>query len=159
MSWLVLSSVIFCCYFSYHALLELQYQDKWQKSLATKERVKKEGLSIQEAEHCLDTELFLDKYPWWDVRGLHCLFILQRMFVHAAESGQKEAERLICCGCWCDLPRLNPRADAISHPDCGIPDLPRRNWGALPSGVYVEETAWAPTMWAQMSAGGNQGHL
>ena len=29
----------------------------------------------------------------------------------AAESGQKEAERLICHGCWHGLPRLDPKAD------------------------------------------------
>ena len=101
----------FCCCFSYHALLELQYQDKHHKSLAAKERAQEEGLSIQEAECHLDTELFLDEYPRWDVRGLHCPFILQRMFVHATESGQKEAERLICHSCWAGLPRLDPEAD------------------------------------------------
>ena len=91
---------MFCCHFSYHALLELQYKDKWHKSLAAKEQAKKEGLSIQEVEHHLDAELFLDEYPQWDVKGLHYPFILQRMFVHAAESRQKEATRLICCSCW-----------------------------------------------------------
>ena len=98
--------------FATGALLELQYQNKWHKSLAAKERTKKEGLSIQEAECCLDAELFLDEYLQRDVRGLHCLFIPQRMFVHATESGQKEMERLICCSCQHGLPRLDPRADA-----------------------------------------------
>ena len=97
---------------SYHVLLELQYQDKWHKSLAVKEQAKKEGLSICEVECHLDAELFLDEYPQWDVRGLHHMFILQRMFVHTTESGWKEVERLICCSCWHDLPRLDPRTDA-----------------------------------------------
>ena len=72
----------------------------------------KEGeLSIQEAEHHLDTDLFLDENPRWDVRGPHCPFILQLMFMHAAKSGQKEAERLICCGNWQGLPKLGSGAD------------------------------------------------
>ena len=63
--------------------------------LAAKEQAKGGGLSIQEAEHCLDAESFLDEYPQWEVGGLHCAIILQRMFVHATEVGQKEVERLI----------------------------------------------------------------
>ena len=54
------------------------------------------GLSIREAEHCLDAELFLDEYPQWEVGGPYCPIILQRMFMHATEVGQKEAERFIC---------------------------------------------------------------
>ena len=80
-------------------------------SLAAKEQAKKEGLSIREAEYHLDTELFLDKYLWWDVGGQHHPFILQRMFMHVTESGWKEAERLIHCGCWCGLPGLDPKVD------------------------------------------------
>ena len=100
----------FYCCFSYHTPLELQYGYKWHRSLATKEQAK-EGLSIQEAECCLDMELFLNKYPCLDVRGPHCPFILQRMLVHAAESGWKETERLICHGHWHGLPRLDPEVD------------------------------------------------
>ena len=62
-------------------------------------------------ECCLDAELFLDKYPWWDVRGLHHPFILLGMFVHAAESGWKEAERLIHHGHQHGLPGLDPKVD------------------------------------------------
>ena len=89
----------------------MQYEDEWHKSLAAKECAKEEGLSIWEAECHLDMEFFLNEYPWWDVRGPHHPFILQRMFVHAAESGQKEAERLIHCGHWHGLPRLDPEVD------------------------------------------------
>ena len=67
---------------------------------------------IQEAAHCLDTELFLDEYPQWEVGGLHHPIILQRIFVHAAKAEQKEAERLICWGYWHSLPGLNPEVVA-----------------------------------------------
>ena len=53
------------------------------------------GVSIREAEHQLDVELFLDKYPWWDIEGPHHPIILHSMFLHAAGEGQKEAERFI----------------------------------------------------------------
>ena len=53
-------------------------------------------MSIREAKHCMDMEMFLDEYPLWEVAGLHCPIILQGMFVHATELGQKEVERLIC---------------------------------------------------------------
>ena len=100
----------YCC-FSYHTLLKLQYGDKRHKSLATKEWAKEGWLSIWEMECCLDAELFLNEYPRWDVRGLHCPFIFQQMFIHAAESWQKEAERLIHHSCWQGLPRLDSEVD------------------------------------------------
>ena len=50
-------------------------------------------------------------YPWWEVGGLHHPIILQGMFAHAIELGQKEAERLIHCGHWHGLPRLDPEVD------------------------------------------------
>ena len=61
------------------------------------------------------------------------------------------------------LPVWSPKASLqgryICHPACGILDLPRRNLGALPSSVHVEEAAQAPTMWDPTSTGGNQAHL
>ena len=150
----------FYCCFSYHALLELNYEDKWHKSLATKEWAKEEGLSIQEAKCCLDVELFLNEYPWWDVRGLHHPFILQRMFVHAAESRQKEVERLIHChGHWCGLPRLDPKVDVPAIQLVGY-QTSREEIGDLFHQVYMLKRLPRPPLcrpkWA---CGGNQGHF
>ena len=64
-----------------------------------------------QADHCIDAELFLDEYLQWEVEGLHCPIILQRMFMHAAEVGQKEVERFVHQGHWHGLPRPNPEAD------------------------------------------------
>ena len=72
---------------------------------------REEGLSVQEAEHHLNAKLFLDEYPRLDVGGPHHPFILQGMFMHATESGWKEAERLICHGCQQGLPKLDSGAD------------------------------------------------
>ena len=55
-------------------------------------------MSVCKAEHCMDVEMFLDEYPWWQVGGLHHPIILQGMFVQAVELGQNEAERLIYHG-------------------------------------------------------------
>ena len=87
--------VYFYCLFSYHSLLELHYGDKLHKSKSTREQARKGGLSIMEAEQRLNAKLFLDKYPRWEIEGLHQSVILHDMFLHAAEQGQKEVERLI----------------------------------------------------------------
>ena len=80
-----------------------------QKSQATRELAREVGVSIQEAEHLLDAELFLDKYPRWDIKGPHHPIILHSMFLSAAGEGQKEAERFICQGQWQTLPQLDPK--------------------------------------------------
>ena len=41
------------------------------------------------------------------------------MFIHAAESGQKEAERIICCSCWQVLPKLDPEVHVPTMPLVG----------------------------------------
>ena len=113
-------------------LLELQYGDKWHKSVAAKEQAKEGGLSLWEAKCYLDAELFLDEYPQWEVGGLHCPIILQRMFVHAAKAGQKEAGEA-------DLPRplawparAKSRGSCTHHPACGVLNLQEGDSGPLP---------------------------
>ena len=59
----------------------------------------------------MDAEMFLNKYPQWEVGGLHCPIILQGMLVHATKSGWKEVERLMCHGCQHGLLRLDPETD------------------------------------------------
>ena len=89
----------------------LCFGDKWHKSLTAKEQAREEGLLVQEAECCIDANLFLDEDLQWDVGGPHHPFILQRMFVHATKSGWKEAERLIHHDCQQGLPKLDPEVD------------------------------------------------
>ena len=76
--------------------------------MAAKEQAKKGGMSVREAEHNVDMEMFLDEYSLWEVGRPHHPIILQRMFVYATELGQQEAERLIYQGHQYGLPRLNP---------------------------------------------------
>ena len=114
----------------------MQYGDKRFKSLAAKEWAKEGGLSIWEAECHLDAELFLNEYPGWDVGGLHCLFICQQMFVHAAESRQKEVERLIHHSHWQGLPRLDSEADVPAVQLVGY-WMSREEIGDLYHQVYI----------------------
>ena len=67
-----------------------------RKSQTAREQARETGLSVREAEQRIDTELFLDEYPKWELGAPHQSVILHKMFLHAAEQGQKEAERLIC---------------------------------------------------------------
>ena len=59
----------------------------------------------------MDIDMFLDGYIGWEVGSPHCSIILHEMFLHATKQGQKEAEQMICWGCWHSLPKLDPQAD------------------------------------------------
>ena len=56
-------------------------------------------------------KLFLDEYPRWEIDRPHQSIILYDMFLHAAEQGQKEAERFAQQGCQQSLPRPDSEAD------------------------------------------------
>ena len=61
----------FCYLFSYPSLLELHYRGRLRKSQTTREWDRDAGLSIREAEHRIDTELFLNEYPQWELGTPH----------------------------------------------------------------------------------------
>ena len=80
----------------------------------------------------------------------------------------------VCTHCWIqtegsgevDLPKSpvwSPKAGPQGRCTCcaahRVPDLQRRNWGPLPSGIHAKEVAQTPTMWSWTSTGGNQGHF
>ena len=98
------ASTLFCvvlcfyCLFSYPGLLELHYGGRVKKSETAKEWARETGLSVREVEQRIDAELFLNEYPSWELAAPHQSIILHEMFLHTAEQGQKEAERLICWG-------------------------------------------------------------
>ena len=91
--------------------MELHYEDKLHKLIVSKKQAQDEGIAVWEVEDCLDTDLFLDEYPWWEDGGPQCSFLLQNMFMDAKRIGQKEMELVICWGCWQALPRLDAKAD------------------------------------------------
>ena len=59
----------------------------------------------------MDVDMFLDGYIRWEVESPHCSIILHEMFLYAAQQGQKEAEWMICWGCWHSHPKLDLQAD------------------------------------------------
>ena len=73
------------CFFSYHNLLELHYGGRVTKSQTAREQAREAGLSVREPECRIDVELFLDKYPRWELGIPHQSIILYKMFLHAAE--------------------------------------------------------------------------
>ena len=131
-SWIV---SYFCCLFSYHSLLELHYGEKQEKSLATKEWASAEGLSVRETEHHMDIETFLDGYAGWREGSNYCPIILHKMFQHAMEQGQKEAEQMICQGHQHSLPRLDPKAGVSAIQLVG-PQTSKEEFRALYYEVY-----------------------
>ena len=70
---------------SYLALLTLRYGDRMEKSWVTHHQVEEEGLSIREVERVIESEMFLDEYPQWELGTPHQTVILHEMFHHAVE--------------------------------------------------------------------------
>ena len=105
--------VLYCC-FSYHALLNLHYTEKWNKSAAAKKQAEAEGISVQEVEQCLDADFFLDEYPWWKACGSQCPAILQGMFAHAEMAVQKEFKWAICHCHWQSYPGLDTKVEVLT---------------------------------------------
>ena len=101
-------ALCFYCLFSYPSLLELHYAGRIRKSQTTREWAREMGLLVREAEWRIDTELFLNDYPRWELEAPHQPVILHEMFLHAAEWGQKEAERLAQWGCHGSMSGPNP---------------------------------------------------
>ena len=91
--------------------MTLTYGSKRDKSLTTNGWAAKEGQSVQETEHLMDVELFLEGQARWEVDSPHHLIILHEMFQHASEQGQKEAECMIHQGCQHGLLKLDPKVD------------------------------------------------
>ena len=52
------------------------------------------GLSYREAKWVVESDLFLDEYPQWDLGSPHWSVILHEMFLHMESRGQKEAEQM-----------------------------------------------------------------
>ena len=87
-----------CCCFSYHALLSLHYKSCPAKTAVTKKLAQEAGISVREAERCLEADVFLDEYLRWEPGRLHHLFLLQWIYTHAQATRQKECDHAICWG-------------------------------------------------------------
>ena len=63
----------------------LRYGDRMEKSRMACCQVEEEGLSIREVERVIESEMFLDDYPRWELRTPHQTVILHEMYLHAME--------------------------------------------------------------------------
>ena len=88
-----------------------EYGDRMEKSWVTHCQAEEEGLSFREAERVIESEFFLDEYPWWGLGTPHQTVILHEMFLHAAEWRWKEAEHMCCWGHQSNIPEPSPKAD------------------------------------------------
>ena len=78
------------------ALLMLIYGDRMEKTWEVHCMAEQEGLSYREAKQIVESDLFLDEYPRWDLGSPHHLIILHEMFLHVESRGWKEAECMCC---------------------------------------------------------------
>ena len=58
----------------------------------------------------VESDLFLDEYPRWDLGTLHRLVILHEMFLHAAAKGWQEVECMWHRGCQGSIKEPDPKA-------------------------------------------------
>ena len=70
------------------------------KTTVAKRLAEEKGISVREVERQLDTDAYLKEHQWWVPGGLHCQFLLQQMFLHAAATGQREYDHAIHQGGW-----------------------------------------------------------
>ena len=82
---------------SYTTLLILKYGGRMELTQEAHLRAEQEGISFREAQCIVESDLFLNEYPQWDLGAPHQPIILHKMFLHTAPRGQKEAE------CMCHL--------------------------------------------------------
>ena len=88
-----------------------KYKSKRGKAVATKGQAAQEGWSVRETERIMDVELFLEGQAKWEEDSPNWLVMLYKMFRHANDEGQKEAEHTVCQGHWEGLPKLDLEAD------------------------------------------------
>ena len=75
-------------------LLTLSYGGRMEKTWEACCMAEQEGLSFREAERVVETDLFLDEYPQWNIGSPHQSVILHEMFLHVASQGWKETEHI-----------------------------------------------------------------
>ena len=92
-------------------LLMLTYGGRMEKTWEAHHMAEQEGFSFREAEQVVETNLFLDEYPWWNIGSPHWSVILHEMFLHVASQGQKEAEHMCHWGCQGSIREPSSEAD------------------------------------------------
>ena len=96
---------------SYTTLLILKYGSRMELTQEACLRVEQEGISFREAQCIVESDLFLDEYPRWDLGTPHWPVILHKMFLHATARGWKEAECMCHRGHWGSVREPDPEMD------------------------------------------------
>ena len=65
------SCSLFCSFCSYTTLLILRYGSRMEKTQEAHHRAEQEGISFWEVQQMVESDLFLDEYPRWDLGTLH----------------------------------------------------------------------------------------
>ena len=102
-------------------------------------------VSIRELERVVDLEPFLDEYPRWGLGTPHQSVVLHEMFLHAAGSGQKEAECMCHRGCWGSIPKPEPGADLSAMELVGYQMSRREMWDIYHSVYLLRRTLGTPS--------------
>ena len=121
---------------SYLALLTLRYGNRMEKSWVAHCWAEEEGLSIREAERVIESEMFLDEYPQWELGTPHQTVILHEMFLHAAEWGWKEAECMCHWGHQSHILEPDPEADQSAMELVGY-QMSRREMQDIHHSMYL----------------------
>ena len=75
------------------------------ETTATKKLAQETGISVRQAERCLDANVFLDECLRWAPLRTHHPFIMHEMFAHVEVTGQREHDWAICLGWWQPSPK------------------------------------------------------
>ena len=89
----------------------LNYGGRMEKTREAHRMADCEGLSYREAKRVVESNLFLDEYPQWNLGSLHQSVILHEMFLHAESRRRKEAECMCCRGCQSCVREPNSKED------------------------------------------------
>ena len=120
---LLLATTIHCFTFSTAIMIWWLWSmgARREKSREARWRSTEEQKPVWEMERAVDVDLFLEAQKQWAKDSPNCLFILHEMFLHAESLGWKEAEWVVCWGCWQHIPKLDPEvgtpAVQLVHPD------------------------------------------
>ena len=123
----------------------MRYRDRMEKSHMAHHWVEEEGLSIREAERVMESEMFLDEYPQWELRTPHQTVILCKMFLHAAEQGQKEAECMCHQGCQSHIPEPDPEVDQSAMELVGYRTSRQEMWDIYHSVYLLQRCPGSPS--------------
>ena len=142
-------------------IINLQYGNRTEKTVAAKSQAKAKGTSVREVERQLGADTYLWQQQLWAHSNLHWEFLLQQIFQHAMAMGQKEYDHAICWGQREPSPERNLSAELTTMklvcPNSQHQDFDNLYWEVyqlhrLPSKADVKKqqrSSFAKRSWSQ----------